>query len=81
MLVRPTSDLRNIADLDVERIEGDLRAPAALAPALKGVDALFHAAADYRLWVPDPAAMFAANVDGTGALMRAAAAAGVTRIV
>ena len=81
VLVRPTSDLRNITDLDVERIEGDLRAPAAFAPALKGVDALFHAAADYRLWVPDPAAMFAANVDGTRALLRAAAEAGVARIV
>jgi dihydroflavonol-4-reductase len=42
---------------------------------------LFHVAADYRLWVPDPAAMFRANVDGTSALMYAALAAGVERIV
>ena len=55
--------------------------PASLAPAVAGCRYLFHVAADYRLWVPDPAAMMRANVAGTAALMLAAAAAGVERIV
>ena len=37
------------------------RSPRAVA----GCRYLFHVAADYRLWVPDPAAMFRANVEGT----------------
>ncbi|NQW00460.1 MAG: NAD-dependent epimerase/dehydratase family protein [Rhodospirillales bacterium] len=80
-LARPGSDRRNLAGLDVETIEGDLLQPATLAPALKGCTGLYHVAADYRLWTRDPAAMFAANVDGSKAIIRAAAEAGVGRIV
>jgi dihydroflavonol-4-reductase len=81
VLVRPNSDRANLAGLDAAAVEGDLTDPVSLARAVAGCDALFHVAADYRIWVPDPAAMLRANVDGTVALMRAAAAAGVTRIV
>src|SRR6185312_1342557 len=49
--------------------------------AVAGCGALFHVAADYRLWVRDPEAMFAANVDGTARLMAASLEAGVERIV
>lgn len=80
-LVRPASDRRNLAGLDVEPVEGDLDDPASLAPALAGCTALFHVAADYRFWVRDPKAMYRTNVDGTAAILRAAAAAGVTRAV
>ena len=62
-------------------MEGDLRDPASLAAAVAGCRYVVHVAADYRLWVPDPAPMLAANVDGTRALLLAAAAAGVERIV
>jgi dihydroflavonol-4-reductase len=48
---------------------------------VRGCEAVFHAAADYRLWVPDPAAMDRVNVQGTVDLIRAAAAAGAARIV
>ena len=81
LLVRAGSDLSNVANLEAERVEGDLRDPASLDQAAKGCAGLFHLAADYRLWVPDPARMMAANVDGTVALMRAAQRAGVARIV
>ena len=80
-LVRPASDRRNLAGLEVEPVEGDLADPATLAPALAGCTALFQVAADYRLWVRDPQAMYRANVDGTAAILRAAAAAGVARAV
>jgi dihydroflavonol-4-reductase len=80
-LVRPASDRRNLAGLDVEQVEGDLTDPASLARAVRGCDAAFHVAADYRIWCPEPEAMIAVNVEGTRALMRAAAEAGVARIV
>ncbi|MDP6574278.1 MAG: NAD-dependent epimerase/dehydratase family protein [Rhodospirillales bacterium] len=80
-LMRPHSDRRNIEGLAVEVATGDLTDVASLERALDGCRALFHVAADYRLWVRDPAPMFGANVDGTRHLMRAALAAGVERIV
>jgi len=48
---------------------------------MKGCEALFHAAADYRLWVPNPKAMYEANETGTRNIMTAALLAGVKRIV
>jgi dihydroflavonol-4-reductase len=81
LLVRPTSDRRNLAGLDAELALGDLTDPASLARAARGCRYLFHVAADYRFWVPDPQAMLRANVDGTLAVMRAAQEAGVERIV
>ncbi|MGK9230066.1 NAD-dependent epimerase/dehydratase family protein [Inquilinus limosus] len=80
-LVRPNSDRRNLAGLDAEPVTGDLDDQASLIPALKGCTALFHVAADYRLWVPVPQAMLRTNVEGTAAILRAAAAAGVSRAV
>ena len=80
-LVRPASDRRNLDGLSVEVVEGDLTEPATLGDAVKGCRGLFHVAADYRLWAPDPAPMFKANVEGTRAIMLAAAEAGVERIV
>lgn len=81
VLARPRSDRRNIEGLPVEIAEGSLDNPQSLAAAVAGCRYLFHVAADYRLWVPDPAAMFRVNVEGTRELMLAALAAGVERIV
>lgn len=81
LLVRSTSDLRNVADLKAERVEGDLRDPASIAKALAGCEVLFHVAADYRLWVRDPEQMYRSNVEGTRALLEAARQHGVRRVV
>ncbi len=81
VLLRPASDRRNVADLPVEIAEGALEDAASLRAALAGCGYLFHIAADYRLWVRDPAAMFRANVDGTQRLMEYALAAGLRRVV
>ena len=81
LLVRPGSDRSNIADLPAELAEGDLTDPASLARAAEGCRYLFHVAADYRLWVPDPDRMMQVNVAGTRALLLAAQAQGVERIV
>jgi dihydroflavonol-4-reductase len=81
LLVRPRSDRRNVLDLKAETVEGSLEDQASLRAAVDGMDALFHVAADYRIWVPNPDDMYKANVDGTVALMHAAMDAGVKRIV
>jgi dihydroflavonol-4-reductase len=80
-LVRRSSSLRLLQGLPVEIVTGDLNDPASCRAALEGCDALFHVAADYRLWVPQPDAMYRTNVEGTRALLLAAADAGVKRIV
>jgi len=81
VLVRPHSDRRNLAGLPVELTEGDLRDVPSLERALKGCNALFHVAADYRLWVRDERELYATNVDGTRNIMLAALQKGVERIV
>ncbi len=81
VLVRPESDKRNIDGLAVEIAAGRLEDMELLRRAVAGCAALFHVAADYRLWVRDPDAMMRANLEGTRALMRAAVAAGVNRVV
>ncbi len=81
VLVRRESDRRNIDGLDVELAEGNLNDPQSLRNAVKGCRALYHAAADYRLWVKDPRELYDTNVSGTRALLRSASEAGVERIV
>lgn len=81
VLVREKSPRTNLEELDVEVAIGDLRDTISLEHALAGCKALFHVAADYRLWVPDESAMLSINVDGTRALMLAALDAGVERVV
>ena len=77
-LVRPTSQLREV---EAERVNGDLRDPDSLARAGAGCGAVFHVAADYRLWARDSAEMYRSNVDGTRNLLEAARRAGVERFV
>ena len=81
LLVRKTSNLGNLEGIAGETHVGDLADPESLKPALAGCDAVVHVAADYRLWIPDPAAMYKANVDGTRELLRLAREARVKRFV
>src|ERR1700694_5611824 len=82
LLVRPTSDLRNLNDLrSADRVVGDLRDAASISKALSGCDVVFHVAADYRLWVRDPDEMYRSNVEGTRSLLEAARKQGVRRVV
>ncbi len=80
-LVRGSSPRGNLQGLDMEVVEGDMRDPASVGHALRGVRHLFHVAADYRLWAPDPEDIVRANVEGTRVVMEAAMAAGVERVV
>jgi dihydroflavonol-4-reductase len=81
LLVRSTSDLRNIEGLKADRVTGDLRSAPSIEKAIAGCDIVFHVAADYRLWVRDPEQMYRSNVEGTRALLEAARKNSVRRVV
>src|SRR5277367_141765 len=81
LLVRPTSNLANLEGLAAETVVGDLLQPDSLRTSIRGCDALMHVAADYRLWVREPKAMYAANVDGTRALLQIAREETIPRTV
>ena len=81
LLVRRGSRTDNIDSLRADRVEGHLGDFAALARGMSGCDAVFHVAADYRLWVRNPDEMYRANVDGTLSVIDAARQAGVKRVI
>ena len=81
LLVRASSDLRNLDGVPGERVTGDLLQPESFEAALGGCEAVFHVAADYRLWIPEPDSMYRANVEGTRALLRMAREQCVRRLV
>src|ERR1022692_860327 len=72
LLVRSTSNRKNLEGLQAETATGDLRDTAFLAKAMAGCEVVFHVAADYRLWVRDPEEMYRSNVEGTRAILEAA---------
>lgn len=80
-LARDGSDRSNLAGLDVELATGDVRERPTLECALQGCDCLFHLAAAYALWTPDPQPIYDINVDGTVNALAAARAAGVRKVV
>ncbi len=81
LLVRNPARAEALRGVKGEVIAGDLGRPETLGAAVNGCEAVVHVAADYRLWVPDPPAMYRANVDGTRELLRLAREAGVRRVV
>src|SRR5881628_3572463 len=81
VLVRPTSQLRAIEGLNVERVYGDMRDKSSLTRALDGVRQVFHVAADYRLWAKNPDEIYESNVVGTRNLLAASREIGVERFV
>lgn len=80
-LVRPASRRDNLSGLPVELAQGDLSDPASLSRALAGVSTLYHAAADYRLWTRDPQELYRSNAGGTENILKAAADAGVRKVI
>lgn len=80
-LVRTGSSRANLAGLGIDIVDGDMRDGVTLREQMKGARYLFHVAADYRLWAPDPNEIIANNREGTRAVMQAALSAGVERIV
>lgn len=81
VLMRAAASRANVAGLDVQDVTGDMRDEGSMIRALDGVRYLFHVAADYRLWAPDPNEIANNNLQGARAVMGAARTAGVERIV
>jgi dihydroflavonol-4-reductase len=81
VLVRPTSNTRNIDGLDVEKVTGDIRDTDSIKAALKGCDTLYLTAAFFAHWAPDPKQLYEVNVGGTRATLQAALEAGTQKIV
>jgi len=81
VLMRPSSTNRAIADLSLEYVTGDLRDPASLDRAMKGVKRVFHVAADYRLWAKRKQDIYDSNVGGTKNILAAAERANVEQLI
>jgi dihydroflavonol-4-reductase len=79
-LVRASSPRTNLDPRD-EVCEGDIRDADSLARAFAGARYLVHAAADYRLWAPDPEEIVRTNREGTRLVMQQALAAAIERVV
>ena len=81
LLVRPSSLTANLEGIAGERVTGDLREPESLRKAMAGCEAVFHVAADYRLWAPEPHEMYRSNVEGTRNIIQLAQQSGVRRVI
>lgn len=81
VLVRPATPQTNLAGLDLQLVEGDLRDPASLRNACADCDLLFHTAAYYDFWAPDRKIFYEVNVEGTQNILEAARRAEIPKIV
>lgn len=80
-LVRNEGAASFLEDLGVELVPGDIRDINDVYNGLRGCRQLYHIAADYRLWVPDPKTMYDINVQGTRNVMHAALMMSLERVV
>jgi dihydroflavonol-4-reductase len=80
-LVRDGHALADLDELGVQMVTGDIRNYESICRAIEGCDQVYHLAADYRLWVPDPDTMYDINVQGTKNIMEAALKYGVGKVV
>jgi dihydroflavonol-4-reductase len=71
----------SVPELDVEVVRGDLRDAESVTRAMAGCAAVFHVAADYRLWAKHPAELYQSNVEGTRNVLESAKKAAVERVV
>ncbi len=80
-LVEPGAKTRNLDGLPVDRVTVDVTDDAGMRRALEGCDALYHLAAIYKTWLPDPEILHRVNLEGTVTTLLAAQAARVKRVV
>ena len=81
VLALPAEPTDNVSGLEVEIVRGDVRNIADCKAAVAGVDTLFHAAAIYLAWAPDPSRMYEVNLKGTFNMLEAARREGVQTTV
>ncbi|MET7335612.1 NAD-dependent epimerase/dehydratase family protein [Nonomuraea sp. NPDC005650] len=81
VLLRPGSRSPALDGLPVERMEGDLRDPDAIAKAVSGCERIYHCAAQISTRAGRERELFDCNVLGTANLLRAARQTSVQRVV
>jgi len=80
-LIRRNSNLRNLAELDVAFVHGDVCDSDSLIEAIKGCDQVYHLATLYANWLPKPGVMYRVNEEGTRNVLRACREAGTQKVV
>lgn len=80
-LVRHGSNTRQIEDLPIEQVDGDLLDAKSLERGVQGCDWVFHVAALYSFWGFPWEIFYQTNVEGTRRILQAAGDAGISRIV
>jgi dihydroflavonol-4-reductase len=80
-LTEQGADCRALAHVDAERVEADIRDRAAVLAACAGARFVFHLAAIYRFWAPDPRVFYDVNVGGTLNVLAAVRAARCERLL
>lgn len=81
LLTRSTSDTSHLKDLNVEYFKGDLQDAASLEEGLQGCEELYHVAAQYTFYNPNPALIYGSNVEGTRNILEAAGRNNLKKIV
>lgn len=83
-LIEPGASTRNLDPLNVPEIEWvtvDVCDARGMERALQGISTLYHLAAIYKIWLPDPALIYRVNIEGTTTTLLAAQRAGVRKVV
>ena len=80
-MILPGEDQRNLAGVEIEKVEGDVLDPSSLDRALKSCDTLFHLAAIYQIWLKDRSRFFKVNLQGSRNMLWAARRAGLEKVV
>ena len=80
-LMRSGKDPHKLANRGIEIFEGDLLDKVSLWHALNDRDTLFHAAALYTLWLPNPKEIYDINVEGTRNILIAARKKNISKII
>jgi dihydroflavonol-4-reductase len=70
--VRPSSDLRGLAPLNLTYAFGDVMDESSLLSAADGCDVIIHTAAVFRFWAEDPADIMQPALEGTRNIFNAA---------
>lgn len=71
VMIRPTASRAALKGLPVEIVEGDITIGHTVYRALAGCDRLYHVAAVYKMWDPDPAKIMEPSVRGTTEVLEA----------
>ena len=81
-MIRASADPAPLDGLDVEVVYGDILEPNDVGRAVDGCGGVYHTAAGFLMWATDPEhAIIRPSVDGTRNVMKAAAKAGVDKVL